>query len=86
MEAANQGKANGRVDGACGIESEEHGGQVGGVGLEEVLAIENGESFGICAFGGEEDIGRQTHQCGLRGAQLLGVPGNYGCLVREEQT
>lgn len=57
MEAADQAKANGRVDGACGIESEEHGGQVGRVGLKEVLAVENGESFGIRAFGGEEDVG-----------------------------
>ncbi len=57
MEAANQAQTAGRVDGTRGIEGEEHGGEVGGVGLEEVLAVEDGETFEVGAFGGEEDVG-----------------------------
>lgn len=57
MEAADQAPTHGRGDGACGVESEEHGGQVGGVGLEDVLAVENGETVGARALGGEEDVG-----------------------------
>lgn len=84
MEATNQAQTKRRVDGARGVKSEEHGGEVGGVSLEDVLAVENGETFGMCALGGEEDVGGKIHRCRLRGPQLVGVPGYDGCLVREE--
>lgn len=86
MEAANQAEASGRVDGACGVEGEEHGGQVGGVGLEDVLAVEDRETFGVCALGGEEDVGGKVHRCRLWGAQFEGISGDDGRLVGEEQT
>lgn len=54
--------------------------------LENILAVENREAFGMCALGGEEDVGRQAHQGRFRGAQLMRVPGNDGSLVSEEQT
>lgn len=57
MEATDQAQADDRVDGACGVEGEEHGGEVGRVGLEHVLAVEDGETFGVGALGGEEDVG-----------------------------
>lgn len=56
------------------------------MGLENVLAVEDGETFDICAFGSEEDVGGKVHRCRVRGRQLVGIPRHDGCLVREEET
>ena len=67
MEAADQAQTQGRNDNACGVEGEEHGGEVGRVSLEGVLAVEDGEAFGVCALGSEEDGGGKMHGCGRGG-------------------
>lgn len=54
------------------------------MGLEGVLAVEDGETLVSRASGSEEDVGGKVHGCGLRGPQFVGVPGHDGCLVREE--
>ena len=85
MEAANQTEADRRADPASGVEGEKHGGEVGRMGLENVLAVEDGETFGVGALGGEEDVGREAHRCRLGRCQYVGIPGDDGRLVREEQ-
>ena len=54
------------------------------MGLEGILAVEDGETFGICALGSEEDVGGKMHRCRFRGCQLVGTSCYDGCLVREE--
>ena len=53
------------------------------MGLEDVLAVEDGESFGVGALGSEEDVGGEMHRCGRRGRQLVRIPRHDGCVVRE---
>lgn len=56
------------------------------MGLEGVLAVKDVEGFGTCALGSEEDGGGKMHRCRSRGCQLVGIPSDDGCLVREEQS
>lgn len=85
MEAANQAQTEAREDGTGGVEGEEYGGEVGRVGLEEVLAVEDGETLGVGALGREEDVGGQMHWCGGWGSQVVGVAGDDGGVVREQE-
>ena len=85
MEAAHQARAGGRGEGARGVEREEDGGQVGGVGLEAVLAVEDGAAFGVGAFGGEEDVGGEVQGGWVGGGQVVGGAGDDGGVVGEEQ-
>lgn len=84
MEAFDQRQADGRADGAGGIEREEHGCEIRRVGLEEILAVENAAAFGVGAPRGEEDVGGEAYGRGVRRAQLMRVSGQDGGCVGED--
>ena len=85
MEATDQLQTRGGGDGAGGIEGEEQGGEVARVSLEGVFAVEDREALGGGAWGGGGGVGGGLGGGGVWGAQLVGVSGEDGGVVGEEE-
>ena len=86
MEAGDHGQVGrGGGDAAGRVDGEEHGGEVAGVHLKGVFAVEDRDAFVVEAARGEEGVGTEVEGCGIGGEEVVGGTGDDGGGVGEQE-